>query len=45
MLAVGRQGREQLVEQMTRERLERQGKTQEAPSSPYPHQPDDPQQP
>ena len=45
MLAVGRQGREQLVEQMTRERLERQGQTQEAPSSPYPHQPDDPQQP
>ena len=46
MLAVGRQGREQLVEQMTRERLERQAaahEAEQAPSSPYPHQPDDPQ--
>ena len=46
MLAVGRQGRDQLVEQMMRERQERQAQVQEAqeaPSSPYPHQPDDPQ--
>ncbi|MEN5180252.1 glutathione-regulated potassium-efflux system protein KefC [Comamonas odontotermitis] len=46
MLAVGRQGRDQLVEQMMRERQERQTQAQEAeqaPSSPYPHQPDDPQ--
>ena len=45
MLAVGRQGRDQLVEQMTRERQERQSQAQEAPSSPYPHHPDDPQGP
>ena len=45
MLAVGRQGRDQLVEQMSRERQERQSQAQEAPSSPYPHHPDDPQGP
>lgn len=46
MLAISKQGREQLVEQMMRERQERQAAAQEAqqaPSSPYPPQPDDPQ--
>ena len=46
MLAISKQGREQLVEQMMRERQERQAAAQEAeqaPSSPYPPLPDDPQ--
>ncbi|MDR2329994.1 MAG: NAD-binding protein, partial [Comamonas sp.] len=45
MLAVAKQGREQLVEQMARERQERQEQVQEAkdaPSSPYPPPPEDP---
>ncbi|MCS4295189.1 glutathione-regulated potassium-efflux system ancillary protein KefC [Comamonas sp. BIGb0152] len=45
MLAVAKQGREQLVEQMMRERQERQDQVQEAkdaPSSPYPPPPEDP---
>jgi glutathione-regulated potassium-efflux system ancillary protein KefC len=45
MLAVAKQGREQLVEQMMRERQERQDQVQDAkdaPSSPYPPPPEDP---
>ncbi|GAB2836545.1 glutathione-regulated potassium-efflux system protein KefC [Comamonas piscis] len=45
MLAVAKQGREQLVEQMARERQERQDQVQDAkdaPSSPYPPPPEDP---
>ncbi len=42
MLAVAKQGRDQLVEQMMRERLEHTAASREAdaPSSPYPHQPE-----